>query len=92
VEEAGLAVASRPLLVLSSGVLPNVVDGTTEICAIGTLPSARRRGLALAVTAALTHQARTRGATTVYLCATDDAVARIYTRLGFHPTATFMEA
>jgi ribosomal protein S18 acetylase RimI-like enzyme len=79
-------------IALSSGLLPDLVEGTTEICAVGTLPSARRRGLALAVTAALIHRARSRGATTVYLSATDETVSRIYTRLGFRPAATSMEA
>ncbi|QIQ05082.1 GNAT family N-acetyltransferase [Streptomyces liangshanensis] len=78
-------------IALSSGLLPGVVDGITEICAVATLPTARRRGLALAVTATLIQESRTRGAHTIFLSATDPQVARIYTRLGFHPTATAME-
>lgn len=76
---------------LSSGLLPGTAAGTTEICAIATLPSARRRGLATAVTASLTTQARALGLRTIFLCASDDTVARLYTRLGFRRTATFME-
>ncbi|QXE37214.1 GNAT family N-acetyltransferase [Streptomyces sp. GMY02] len=76
---------------LSSGLLPGTAAGTTEICAVGTLPAARRRGLALAVTAALTVEARAPGLRTVFLCATDETVARLYARLGFRRTATFME-
>ncbi|MFJ2647098.1 GNAT family N-acetyltransferase [Streptomyces sp. NPDC087420] len=86
-----LVAAMEDGVALSSGLLPGVVDGITEICAVGTLPAARRRGLALAVTAALIHQSRTRGAHTTFLSATDPQVARIYTRLGFRPTGTALE-
>ncbi|MDX3582447.1 GNAT family N-acetyltransferase [Streptomyces europaeiscabiei] len=61
------------------------VDGTTEIGGIGTLPTARRRGLAAAVTAALVGHARDHGVRTVFLAYADGTVARIYTRLGFRP-------
>ncbi|MBT2400971.1 GNAT family N-acetyltransferase [Streptomyces sp. ISL-100] len=68
------------------------VDTATEIVGVGTLPSARRRGLAVAVTAALAADARSRGIETVFLTATDDAVARIYARVGFRRIGTAMEA
>ncbi|MFJ9863449.1 GNAT family N-acetyltransferase [Streptomyces sp. NPDC101165] len=58
-------------------------DGTTEIGGVGTLPTARRRGLAAAVTAALAGHARDHGVRTVFLAYADDRVARIYARLGF---------
>ncbi|MFD8970149.1 GNAT family N-acetyltransferase [Streptomyces sp. NPDC059568] len=77
-------------IALSSGLLPGSAVGVTEICAIATLPTARRQGLALAVTAALTTEARALGLKTIFLCATDKTVARIYTRLGFQHTATFL--
>ncbi|WP_079023210.1 GNAT family N-acetyltransferase [Streptomyces odonnellii] len=76
---------------LSSGLLPGTAAGTTEICAVATLPAARRRGLALAVTAALAAEARALGLRTVFLCTTDETVARLYARLGFRRTATFVE-
>ncbi len=60
-------------------------DGTTEIGGIGTLPSARRQGLAAAVTAALVDHARDHGVRTVFLAYAEDAVARVYLRLGFRP-------
>lgn len=60
-------------------------DGTTEIGGIGTLPTARRQGLAAAVTAALVAHARDRDVSTVFLAYAQDTVARIYTRLGFRP-------
>ncbi|MCP3817640.1 GNAT family N-acetyltransferase [Streptomyces sp. A3M-1-3] len=70
----------------------NPVGGVTEIVGVGTLPSARRRGLALAVTAALVADARARGIGTVFLSAGDEDVARIYARLGFRPVATALIA
>ncbi|HET6859925.1 MAG TPA: GNAT family N-acetyltransferase [Streptomyces sp.] len=78
-------------VVLCSGqYLP--VGTVTEIVGIGTLPTARRRGLAVSVTAALTADARSRGIDTIFLTATDEAVARIYARAGFRHIGTAMEA
>ncbi|MEU8589081.1 GNAT family N-acetyltransferase [Streptomyces sp. NPDC048664] len=62
--------------------------GATEIGGVGTLPSARRQGLAPAVTAALARHARDHGVGTVFLAYAQDVVARIYTRLGFRRTDT----
>ena len=59
------------------------VDGATEIVGVATLPSARRRGIAAALTAALLADARGRGVVTVFLGADSDDVARIYERVGF---------
>jgi ribosomal protein S18 acetylase RimI-like enzyme len=59
------------------------VGPVTEIVGVGTLPAARRRGLGLAVTAALVVDARARGVRTVFLSAGSSDVARIYARLGF---------
>ena len=78
----GIAVAVDGGTVVCSGQY-NLVDGTSEIVGVGTLPVARRRGLGTAVTAALVADVTARGATTVFLSASDDRVARIYTRLGF---------
>ncbi len=63
-------------------------NGTTEIGGVGTLPVARRQGLAAAVTAALVHHARDRGVSTVFLAYAQDAVARIYRGLGFRPAGS----
>jgi ribosomal protein S18 acetylase RimI-like enzyme len=73
--------------VLSSGA-HNPADGVTEIVGVGTLPSARRRGLGAAVTARLAEDARERGITLACLSATDDDVARLYERLGFRRVGT----
>jgi ribosomal protein S18 acetylase RimI-like enzyme len=59
-----------------------------EITGVGTLPSARRRGLAAAVTSRLVEDARERGASVVFLSAADDTVAAIYGRLGFRAIGT----
>ncbi|MEV7064572.1 GNAT family N-acetyltransferase [Streptomyces collinus] len=66
--------------------------GVSEIVGVGTLPAARRRGLACAVTAALGADARSRGAATVFLSAGDDDVARVYARLGFRRVGTALIA
>ena len=60
-------------------------NGTTEIGGVGTLPTARRQGLAAAVTAALATHARDHGVQTVFLAYAEENVARIYRRLGFRP-------
>ncbi|MGV9264483.1 GNAT family N-acetyltransferase [Kitasatospora sp. NPDC003701] len=70
----------------------NPVGTVTEVAGVGTLPSARRRGLGLAVTAALVAHARANGVRTVFLSAADEDVARIYRRAGFRPFATALIA
>ncbi|MFF5976818.1 GNAT family N-acetyltransferase [Streptomyces sp. NPDC012769] len=68
------------------------VGPVTEVVGVGTRPGSRRRGLGLAVTATLVTDARTRGAETVFLTATDETVARLYARLGFRTVATALIA
>jgi ribosomal protein S18 acetylase RimI-like enzyme len=68
------------------------VGRTTEIVAVGTLPSARRRGLGSAVTRALAHDARQRGIATIFLSASDPDVERMYADLGFRTVATALIA
>ncbi len=62
-------------------------DGVTfsaaEVTGIGTLPSARRKGLGTAITAALTEVARARGCDLIFLSAADEATAEIYRRVGY---------
>jgi N-acetylglutamate synthase-like GNAT family acetyltransferase len=55
----------------------------TELAGIAVLPRARKRGVGAALTAALVEDARARGVETVFLSAQDDAVARVYERVGF---------
>jgi ribosomal protein S18 acetylase RimI-like enzyme len=64
------------------------VGDVTEIVGIATLPSARRRGLGAAVTAALVEDARRGGADIVFLSAGSEDIARVYGRLGFERVGT----
>lgn len=68
------------------------VGAVSEIVGVATLPTARRQGLGLAVTAALVADARSRGVETLFLSAGDDDIARIYARLGFRRIATALIA
>ncbi|MEW2415162.1 GNAT family N-acetyltransferase [Streptomyces sp. NPDC046866] len=86
-----MAAAVQDGVVLASGQY-NPVGDVAEVAGVGTLPAARRRGLALAVTSALVADALARGARTVFLSAGDEAVARIYARAGFRTVATALIA
>lgn len=86
-----LAAAVEDGVVLSSGMHVPVGD-VTEVAGVGTLPAARRRGLGLAVTAALVTDAVASGVSTVFLSAGDEEVARVYARLGFAPVGTALIA
>jgi ribosomal protein S18 acetylase RimI-like enzyme len=68
------------------------LDGVAEITGVGVLPAERRRGLGAAVTAALAADALDRGVQTVFLSASDEAVARVYARIGFRVIGTAMIA
>lgn len=61
---------------------------TTELTGIAVLPRARRRGAGAAITYALVEEARQRGVQTIFLGAQDDAVARVYERVGFARVGT----
>ncbi len=56
---------------------------TTELAGIAVLPRARKQGVGAAVTSALVEDAAGRGVETIFLSAQDDAVARVYERVGF---------
>jgi ribosomal protein S18 acetylase RimI-like enzyme len=64
------------------------VDGVAEITGVGVLPASRRQGLGAAVTALLAADALERGVRTVFLSASDAAVARIYASIGFREIGT----
>jgi ribosomal protein S18 acetylase RimI-like enzyme len=68
------------------------LDGAAEITGVGVLPSSRRLGLGAAVTALLARDALDRGVETVFLSASDDAVARVYARIGFREIGIAMIA
>jgi ribosomal protein S18 acetylase RimI-like enzyme len=86
-----LAAASGPNGPLAAGSY-QLAGGVAEITGVGVLPASRRRGLAAAVTHALAEDALARGASLVFLSATDATVARIYARLGFREIGTAMIA
>ena len=60
----------------------NPVGDVTEIVGVGTVPSARQRGLGAAVTDTLVADAIRRGVEVIFLSADDDDVARVYERVG----------
>ncbi|HEU4539135.1 MAG TPA: GNAT family N-acetyltransferase, partial [Polyangiaceae bacterium] len=64
------------------------VGPVAEIVGVATLPSARRRGLGAAVTAALARQALETGADLIFLSAGNEDVARLYARVGFRRVGT----
>jgi ribosomal protein S18 acetylase RimI-like enzyme len=68
------------------------VDGVAEITGVGVLPADRRQGLGAAVTALLARDALERGVQTVFLSASDNAVARVYARIGFYRIGTAVMA
>ncbi|MEV0732078.1 GNAT family N-acetyltransferase [Polymorphospora sp. NPDC050346] len=72
---------------LATGMYQRVGD-VAEIAGVATLPAARRRGLAAAVTATLARQALGSGAGLVFLSAGSEDVARVYLRAGFRRIGT----
>ncbi|MDQ7904585.1 GNAT family N-acetyltransferase [Phytohabitans sp. ZYX-F-186] len=73
--------------VLASGILQRV-DDVAEIAGVAVLPTARRRGLGAAVTAALARHALDTGVDLVFLSAGSDDIARVYARVGFKRVGT----
>ncbi|MEV4413383.1 GNAT family N-acetyltransferase [Catellatospora sp. NPDC049609] len=73
--------------VVASGVYQRAGD-VAEIAGVATLPSARRQGLAGAVTALLARHALEHGVRTVFMAAASEDVARVYQRQGFDRVAT----
>jgi predicted GNAT family acetyltransferase len=76
------AVAESEAGVLAVGSYQPVGE-TAELVGVATLPEARRRGLAGAVTALLARHALEHGVRNLLLSAQDDDVARVYERVGF---------
>jgi ribosomal protein S18 acetylase RimI-like enzyme len=63
-----------------------------EITGIGTIPSARRRGIGAAVTSALVADAATHGVSLSFLSAASVEAASVYERVGFQVVGTACEA
>jgi ribosomal protein S18 acetylase RimI-like enzyme len=73
--------------ILATGVLMSAGD-VGEVAGVATLPSARRRGYASQLTATLARYGVEHGLKLIFLSATDDDVARMYTRVGFRRLGT----
>ncbi|MDR7278098.1 GNAT family N-acetyltransferase [Catenuloplanes atrovinosus] len=73
--------------VVGSGMYQREGD-VAEIVGVATLPAARHRGVARAVTAALARHALEHGAGLVFLSAASADVAAMYARLGFRRVGT----
>lgn len=82
------ALADAPTVgALACGTAMRVGD-VAEIAGIGTLPAARRRGLAAAVTAALARKLLDTGCDLIFLSAGSEEIARVYQRVGFYRIGT----
>ncbi|MGK5684525.1 GNAT family N-acetyltransferase [Actinoplanes sp. URMC 104] len=81
------AVVDTPDGILATGAVMRSGD-VAEIAGVATLPSARRRGYASQLTAALARRALDDGVGLVFLSAGDDDVARLYTKVGFRRVGT----
>nr|WP_030439412.1 GNAT family N-acetyltransferase [Actinoplanes subtropicus] len=73
--------------ILAGGILMRSGD-VAEVAGVSTLPSARRRGYASQLTAALARRALADHVSLVFLSAGNDDVARLYTRVGFRRIGT----
>ncbi|MFD9125076.1 GNAT family N-acetyltransferase [Kitasatospora sp. NPDC059571] len=62
--------------------------GTCELAGVGTRPAFRGRGIAAAVTAALSATMFDRGAASVWLEYSGEGSRRVYERVGFRPRGT----
>ncbi|MEV0404115.1 GNAT family N-acetyltransferase [Actinoallomurus sp. NPDC050550] len=62
--------------------------GTAELAGVGTRPAFRGRGIAAAVTAALTEAMFVRGARSVWLEYSGEGSRRVYERIGYRPRGT----
>ncbi len=66
-----------------AGVRDAPLDNVAELAGVGVRPAFRRRGIAGAVTARLTHDAFAAGVAAVFLMAAHAEEQRIYSRVGF---------
>jgi ribosomal protein S18 acetylase RimI-like enzyme len=73
--------------ILASGILLREGEAA-EVAGVATLPSARGRGYASQLTATLARRALADHVSLIFLSASDDDVARLYTRVGFRRVGT----
>lgn len=91
--EGALAVLARDSAtgaVVGGGVATVPAGGVTEIAGIGVLDTHRRRGIAGAITAALTSAATAAGIELAWLTPGDDGAHRVYARAGFRDKSTML--
>jgi GNAT superfamily N-acetyltransferase len=92
--EGTLAVLARDAasgMIVGGGVATVPAGGVTEIAGIGVLDSHRRRGIAGAITSALTAAAITGGHVELaWLTPGDDGAHRVYARAGFQDKSTML--
>jgi GNAT superfamily N-acetyltransferase len=69
---------------VAAGMFTAPQDGLTELVGLATLEPYRRRGIGMAICAALTQIAFDRGVTLALLTAADERAGRVYERVGFH--------
>ncbi|MDG4796616.1 GNAT family N-acetyltransferase [Micromonospora sp. WMMD1082] len=72
---------------LASGIAMRVGE-VAEIAGVATLPTARRRGLGAAITAALARALLAAGTDLIFLSAGSEEIARVYLRVGFRRVGT----
>jgi GNAT superfamily N-acetyltransferase len=92
-DEGALAFLARDAAtgaVVGGGVATVPADGVTEIAGIGVLESHRRRGIAGAITAALTTAAIAAGVELAWLTPGDDDAHRVYARAGFRDKSNML--
>lgn len=91
--EGALAVLARDTAtgaVVGGGVATVPAGGVTEIAGIGVLDRHRRRGIAGAITSALTAAAIAAGVELAWLTPGDDGAHRVYARAGFQDKSTML--
>lgn len=76
--------------IVGGGVATVPAEGVTEIAGIGVLASHRRRGIAGAITSALSRAAIDAGQTTVWLTPGNEGAHRVYARAGFRDTSVML--
>jgi len=94
-QRASMAAGSRMVLardqstglIVGGGVAAVPAGGVTEIAGIGVIASHRTRGIAGAITSALTRASIDAGQTTVWLTPGHDDAQRVYARAGFRDTS-----
>jgi len=88
VERGGCVVLARSDAgeAAGAGLHGAILDGVTELAAVGVDPAFRRRGVATAVVAALVEAAHAAGAQLVWLEPAGEREAALYERAGFHPS------